>query len=329
MAKQILEAARAAKQRLSRQYLQPRKEAAEFRPFSVSPDPRHNVMGVGIGPKMRDGKPTGDLSVHVYVEYKIERAALPKDMLLPTQVESVPVDVIESGRFASQLIPIQRQRLRPARPGCSVGFESAGGRVNAGTFGAVVELRGEEYILSNNHVLADTNTLPLGTDIYQPGSFDSIDGEPIARLAKFIPLTNSGPNQVDCAIAKIIASGLVDPVFLPKVDRLLSANAVEPTLGATVEKVGRTTGHTTGEIFDIDADVMIDLPRIGPARFENQLLVRGNGGGVFSAKGDSGSVIVVQRTKQATGLLCAGSSLYTVANRMSAVLEALGVTLIV
>jgi hypothetical protein len=278
MANKAWEVARSAKARLSRQYLHGRKESPEFKAYSVSLDPRNNVMAVGIGPKLRDGRITDDLSIHIYVEHKIDAHALPKEMRLPTQVDGLPVDVIESGRFLPLLVPpIQRQRLRPAKPGCSVGFRSPGDRQMAGTLGALVESKKEGYILSNNHVLAGGNSLPTGTNIYQPGLADAVDPEPIAELSNYSPLSNSVPNRVDCAIAKVIDPTLVDPIFLPSVGRLASAAPVEPDLGMIVEKVGRTTGYTIGEVFDIDADLAVNFPRLGSLVFENQFMIRGQG----------------------------------------------------
>ena len=71
----------------------------------------------------------------------------------------------------------------------------------AGTLGALVTGDGVLYILSNNHVLANENSLPIGTNIFQPGLLDS--GNPandaIATLAKFVPLEKDRPNQrFDC-----------------------------------------------------------------------------------------------------------------------------------
>ena len=58
------------------------------------------------------------------------------------------------------------------------------------------------------------------------------------------------------------------------------------------------------------------------------MLIRGNAG-IFSAPGDSGSVIVDRATRRATALLFAGSSTYTVANPLPDVLAQLGVSMVV
>src|SRR5262245_41624451 len=122
--------------------------------------------------------------------------------------------------------------------------------------GAVVEADRTHYILSNNHVLANTNTLPIGSPIFQPGLLD--DGNPqrdqLAALTRFVALTSEQPNTLDCAIAEILDAKTVRASFLPKVGRLPHPEPMAATENMRVEKVGRTTGYTTGTVFDVSAD---------------------------------------------------------------------------
>src|SRR5262249_29142907 len=157
--------------------------------YAVSARPQHNVVGVGLGTKITNGKPTRQPCVRFYVDRKLGQTAIPPEFVLPSAVNGVPTDVIETGRFVAlpaanplpaatplrATIPIQQKRLRPASPGCSIGFQFTGakaGFVMAGTFGAVVAAGGARYILSNNHVLADESSLPIGSAIFQPGLLD-------------------------------------------------------------------------------------------------------------------------------------------------------------
>src|SRR6266511_5599912 len=115
--------------------------------FAISTHPSHNVVGVGIGYKVTKGKPTTKRCIRLYVERKVAKEAIPKDLVLPASIDGVPTDVIETGRFRALLarVPIGQRRLRPAKPGCSVGFQFTGsqaGFVMAGTFGAVVGANG-------------------------------------------------------------------------------------------------------------------------------------------------------------------------------------------
>jgi hypothetical protein len=320
------------------------EQSSVFSTFTVSTLPRHNVTGVGIGPKIVNRKNTGEPCVRFYVERKVPEPALPDESRLPTHLEGVPTDVIESGRFvagspsavleppvvAAAVSP--RSRIRPAQPGCSVGFQFTGNRagfVMAGTFGAVVQSGNDWFVLSNNHVLADENDLPLGSPIFQPGLLDG--GNPatdqIASLAKFIQINPAVNNLVDCAIAKFLDRGLVNPVFLPNIGKLANAAPVAPQLGMQVEKVGRTTGYTQGNIFELNFTVKVQY-EMGLVVFDDQILVHGNAGS-FSAAGDSGSLIVDRETKQGTALLFAGSDQFTIGNKLNNVLSALGVTLVI
>ena len=92
-----------------------------------------------------------------------------------------------------------------------------------------------------------------------------------------------------------------------------------------VRKYGRTTGQTNGRIDAINAIVNVNYGSPGVARFVNQIIIKP---GNFSAGGDSGSLIVVQKGGDAgkpVGLLFAGSFSITVANPIDAVLSQLGI----
>jgi hypothetical protein len=56
-----------------------------------------NVVGVDEGIKTRGGERTGDRCIVVYVARKIPRDQLAAGDVLPTELEGVPVDVVEIG----------------------------------------------------------------------------------------------------------------------------------------------------------------------------------------------------------------------------------------
>ncbi|MFZ1991092.1 MAG: hypothetical protein WAW96_15130 [Alphaproteobacteria bacterium] len=293
-------------------------------------EPRHNVVGVGIGYKMVEGKVTSRRCVRFYVEKKLPKEAIPRAFLLPKKIRGVGTDVVETGRFRAFAGLKERQFMRPAHPGCSVGFAFTGakaGYVMAGTFGAVVESAGKRFILSNNHVLANENALKAGAPIFQPGLLDSGTKNQIAKLSKFVKLKAKGFNTVDCAIAEVLKPNLIDPAVLPKVGALKSGAPVTAAEGMAVEKDGRTTGYTQGKITDVNATVKIDYD-LGTLTFEDQIVIIGNNGGAFSDAGDSGSLIVDCKTKQPVGLLFAGSKSDTIANHIGDVLSELKVSIV-
>ncbi|HVV49357.1 MAG TPA: hypothetical protein VHO06_06855 [Polyangia bacterium] len=309
--------------------------AEEPRPLTYTASARasENLVGIGVGFKISKGKVRPTHAVRFYVVSKIPPSAIPDEHLLPRSIGGLPTDVIETGLFQAFAVPAGQKRIRPAKPGCSIGFQFSGAKaefVMAGTFGAVVaDSSNTRYILSNNHVLANENTLPLGSPIFQPGLLDG--GKPatdtIAALTKFIPIKFSGANHVDCAIAKPTSPKLISPTVLPKVGKLASSTPIAAVVGMKVHKTGRTTGYRTGAVFDVSADVKVGYDA-GTATFQNQVLVRGDTPQPFSDSGDSGSMIVDRQTQRATALLFAGSTAYTIGNHMSDVLAALGVTLV-
>lgn len=270
----------------------------------------------------------------MYIERKLAKGLIPPDFMLPASFEGIETDVIEVGRFRAlpAAVPLPQKRIRPARPGCSVGFQFTGNRagyVMAGTLGAVVGADGVWYILSNNHVLADENALPNGSPIFWPGLLDhgSPSKDQIAKLTRSILLNSGGANAVDCAIAEVLTKKGVKTAILPRVNNLKSPEPIAAVEGMRVHKVGGTTGYTTGAVFDISADASVSYD-MGTLTFQDQVLIRGDGGGMFSDAGDSGSVIVDRATQRATALLFAGSSTHTIANHLSDVLAQLQVTVV-
>jgi hypothetical protein len=327
------------KKTMSRRYLaRASTEAVATFAASAPMNPAQNVVGVGVGTKFTGGKETSTRCVRFYVAEKIHKAALSARQLLPSSVDGVPTDVIVTGRFRMfDTASDNKLKRRPIRPGTSVGFEFPPPKDNfvmAGTFGAVVAKGGKQFILSNNHVLAENGLISLGGRIFQPGLLDGGDASTsqVAELTQFIEIKESGTNKVDCAIAELLTGTPVNPRHMPNVGKLASATPIAPAEDMLVMKTGRTTGHTKGRIFDIAADANVPYEdkdgKEFVATFADQILIVGTPGS-FSTNGDSGSLILDRATNRATGLLFAGSSTHTIANRIEDVLSVLGATLVI
>jgi hypothetical protein len=297
--------------------------------------PTQNVMGVGVGEKLTDGKPTGVMAIKFLVRRKYAKEALASSEMLPSAIDGLPTDVEEVGIFRAfakkkqkpaATMPNPKARIRPAQPGCSIGFRfpPPSQMVMAGTFGAVVKGGGSTYVLSNNHVLADEGRLAPGADIFQPGLLDggNANTDKIAKLTRFIPLQPGVFNHVDCAIAAANSPSLVSRNILhigPP------AGTAAAAIDMRVHKFGRTTSYTVGHITSIATDVTVGY-ETGNFKFENQIIIVGEGG-PFSGAGDSGSLILDRQTNNAVALLFAGSNTHTIANHIPDVLQALNVTL--
>jgi hypothetical protein len=331
---------RAAKQDLSRRLLARDLAFAggvRALPAAISPAPAMNVVGVGIGEEVVENKPNGRRALKVFVRVKYPRAEIRSDHLLPDTHAGYAVDVEQVGLFrafqrkkakprqqAATDMPDPRVRVRPAQPGCSIGFQDPNGQFRmAGTFGALVQEPDSMYILSNNHVLANENQLAPGAPIFQPGLLDDPNADQLAELTRFQALQADGMNKVDCALAKPLKPGLVTRDIL----YIGVPNGVAPAaVDMVVHKFGRTTSYTVGRVTSTDTDVTIQY-EMGALTFEGQIIIAGLDGQAFSAAGDSGSAILERQSQNVIGLLFAGSSSHTIANHIEDVLQALGVSL--
>lgn len=222
-----------------------------------------------------------------------------------------------------------QQRHRPLRPGLSVSHLD----VTAGTIGGfVVDESGAVLVLSNNHVLADSGRGRPGDVVVQPGVADggAVPADRIGVLDGVVPLDEVAPNLVDAATARL-DDGVEVAAEYPG-GPLTGWVAVTDDIA--VEKVGRTTGHTQGRISAIEIDgVSVQYPS-GVIDFDDQIEVTGAGSTRFSDGGDSGSVVYRPDTREAIGLLFAGSDTggpngqgLTYCNPIGVVLERLGVRL--
>ena len=309
-----------------------------------------NVVATGVGYKMTAGKKTGQLSIVCSVEKKEPVSKLSVFDLLPDAVDGIPTDVVPSGRIRAFQAPADR--LRPAPGGASIGHYA----ITAGTLGCLVKKNGQVYILSNNHVLANSNDALAGDPVLQPGPYDGgrNPDDLIAELTAFVPIHFNDADS-DCLLARGIADAcntmavlsgsgsrlkavstmaednLVDAAIARPLhpddisDEMLHigriAGVAEGSLGMSIQKSGRTTGFTTGEIQQIDVTVDVQYSGGKIARFRDQLLA-----GAMSQGGDSGSV-VLNEEKHLVGLLFAGSDTTTVVNRIQNVFTALDISL--
>ncbi|UCD98571.1 MAG: hypothetical protein JSV42_16710 [Chloroflexota bacterium] len=60
-----------------------------------------NVVGVAVGFRHKDGKPTGSLALVVMVDRKLPESLLSPEERIPEMIEDVPVDVQEIGEISA------------------------------------------------------------------------------------------------------------------------------------------------------------------------------------------------------------------------------------
>lgn len=280
---------------------------------------RPGIVGVWIGYKVTGGRRTRTVGVVVGVREKRPLAALAVDQLIPATVQDVPTDVQEVGIIRALALPLRPLEFNARRRPCPGGYSVGHLEVTAGTLGAWVQREGDDrwHILSNNHVLANESRARLGDPILQPGPYDG--GSILDRIATLVAVAPfTPPILVDGALAVVDDPADVDPT----IHQLGAVTGWrDPQLVERVEKSGRTTEVTRGEVVGLNAvvDVQFDT---GVKRCAQQILIEPGG---FSAGGDSGSLIVAAADRKAVGLLFAGSPQVTIANLMSNVVEALGI----
>jgi len=246
---------------------------------------------------------------------------------IPDNLEKVPVKVEVTGKFIARFSTTDRWP-RPVPIGVSTGHPA----ITAGTIGCRVTDGEIVYALSNNHVYANQNDVSLGDYVIQPGAYDygSLPDDYLGELYDFEPIDFfGGDNTIDAAIA-ILTTDLLSVSTPTDGYGTPSSAIVSPELGMLVQKYGRTTGWTHGQISGINATVNVcyesfmDLFCIKQAHFVNQIIIKP---GTFSGGGDSGSLIVTDdNNKNPVGLLFAGSKTVTIANPIGPVLARFGVT---
>lgn len=207
-----------------------------------------------------------------------------------------------------------------------------------GTLGALVEDAAKnEYILSNNHVLAESDQAKIGDTIDAPGLIDNgcvplthagSTLRPVGTLKYFVPL-GSPQSNVDAALATA-APGAVDPSgSILQLDA--PGTGANDTLGATppmggqgetlnagnlgsmeLVKSGRTTGLTCSTVETVALTVKVnyfrDCAETQPYYtkvFHNQIGIAGKR---YTDSGDSGSLVVDASNAAPVGLFYAGGN---------------------
>lgn len=296
-----------------------------------------NVVGLGVGVKWSGGEPTGEPALIALVTSKVSEQRLRAADVIPKQLAGMQTDVLAVGApvaGATELpkpkAEILARRTRPAMGGHSVGHSD----ITAGTIatcaykilpgGSATQpyhgagLPRDYYILSNNHVLANSNRARVGDAILQPGSHDGgrAPADQVATLSRFVPISFDPPvpraahyNLVDAAIARADINDISREVYwggYVRGWRPIDKVAV----GTPVKKTGRTTHFTTGRVTATNVTIDVSYRIGGMARFTDQILTTH-----LSEGGDSGSLIM-SSDNVAVGLLFAGSDKATIANQI-------------
>jgi hypothetical protein len=212
-----------------------------------------------------------------------------------------------------------------------------------GTLGSLLKRNGSFFILSNNHVMADSDTASATDAIIQPALIDtgtctSTGTSTVANLTQWFNLESNASNPVDAAISQIVSgkvdtSGKIlllgsttDANGIPTAGQPLQGSGKIAGIGDAVAKSGRSSGLTCSTVEMVNAAFSVSYQKgcgTGTSfsvAYTNQISIVG---GEFSTEGDSGSLIVEQADANPVALLFAGSDTDTVANPIGDVLQAM------
>lgn len=325
-----------------------RNKIKEYREFLLN---KENVTGVSRGLRVdEDGNVISDEEVWVVtVKEKKDEFELASSDVVPKSIDGVDTIVRDFGDIKAQNeSEVYKEKTRPLKGGISFGLENG----PSGTLGVSLESENRFYLLSNNHVIADTNDAQIGSDLIQPASADSERRNYCGELERYVKIsfkenplfpksglfsklcqfftgffgrddssskiieTNSKYNQVDCALGQLRSCST-------KINELLNVGKIrgirKPELGMPVKKVGRTSGVTRGQIIQIDATIEVGFSFGRKAMFEDQIVTT-----PISSPGDSGSV-VLDEDNYLVGLLFSGSEKVTILNPIDLVFDNLNI----
>ena len=302
-----------------------------------------NVVAVGTGYRIKNGRRTREVCVQVFVRRKVAAHHLSAAAMVPAELAmadgAVPTDVIEI-----QLPEAQQDttRYRPVPGGCSIGPEAT---VSAGTLGgyACDDSDSNIVLLTNNHVISGLDAMPALRRIVQPGRLDGgvLPGDVIGSLKRHV-VVNTVPNVAGANPPNSVVDAAIGTITVARTDQIrqLDVPAIyelqAPALGMNVQKRGRTTRLTTnGRVTSINVTTLItyrNQTRLG--RVQNSFIISSTDGNEFSRAGDSGSLILNQArgelagTFPVVGLLFAGGTdnagqPITIANDINSVFGAL------
>jgi hypothetical protein len=261
-------------------------------------------------------------AVNVYVTKSSPRLV----KTLPHEIGSVPIGVKRIGAVTlkpelassatNQAFTFERQHRVACGSSCAPSAEKYGG-----TFGALVKKSGHMYALSNNHVFGACNHTQPNMPILAPASGDWRQGMrppgAIARHSEIVELRSGDPSFVPCstadlAIARVEDEDLVSSWQGSRDGYDTPTKTADPSFGLEVQKVGRTTGLTSGRVEDF---INTPTPISCQTRFFKATVwftsiwtVAGiDSAAPFCLQGDSGSLVVTSDAKHAVGVVFAAN----------------------
>lgn len=267
-----------------------------------------NFAGMGQGKRLKNNQITDEDVIHVFVRQKIPHTTLKPNEIIPKEIrtkinsQAIPTDVIEIGTLKAY---DNQSVFRPILGGIS-GFNAvANADIHeqfAGTLSGIFfdTTDNKAVILSCNHVLARENLAEVGENIEQPSAPDNGGTHALVGTLKRFIIIQPEPanNTIDAAIADINLSVQYDLAITH--NGLCRSTITNPTVGLHVQKSGRTTEQTFGQIISTGASISVDYTSF-TADFQNQIVTT-----PIISPGDSGSLLTSAETESNGALVGLG-----------------------
>ncbi|RMM16097.1 hypothetical protein ALQ85_03646 [Pseudomonas syringae] len=269
-------------------------------------------------------------TIYLYTSRKVTQKELKS---LPASVQrsglSYPhgaVDVVGKGQLTSQGAPYALHSTSAGAHYACGSSISPGNDASAGTLGALVQLTdGLIYGLTNNHVSALCSHVQIDTPILAPGVMDvgpnGVAPFTLGFHTRALEMHHGSVGNIDiarntdAAIFRINDVSQVTSMQGGAYDTPIQI--ADPVEGMRVEKVGRTTRHTKGQIVSkqlrpAGVGYQVQSHSFNSTIWFGSVFTIHGHGSEFSLNGDSGSLVVSVddhgRPLAAVGLIFAGGS---------------------
>lgn len=251
-----------------------------------------NVVGGGVGKRIKNGQATEEDVIHILVTKKESGKSVPANL------GGFATDVVQVGYIKALS---NRDVFRPIVGGVSISNPISQA---TGTLSGIFKDRtdGKPVMVSNNHVMARGNQANLGETINQPSPFEGIPGSAgVGTLKRFTRiLQEPSINQVDGAVADLSASLRSNyEIGITHIGPIRSVVDDVP-INKIVQKSGRSSEVSLGAVLSKHVIVGVDYGDFG-AVFTEQILTTN-----MLIPGDSGSLLM-SLTGELIGLGFAGS----------------------
>lgn len=272
------------------------------------------VHVVAIGGREKQGRPTGEIVLKVFVDKKRRPEDVPKEQRLPITIEGVGLDVVELGRFEmSAEIPgvagtdtdeegfdTDPGKHRPIEGGRQISGSKFEGNGTLGFFATIGGPSPRVVGVTCYHIFFPPNAQQIDIDVGQPDVGDSCRGCCRTTFGKFHAGEGHYDSDVDAALvtlepltkwkAAIAEIGVVRGIHV-----FTDPNEVA-NLDYLVKKRGRTTRLTGGTIQGLDGSGVSKEGR----SFTRAIVIKPNAApslpagasDMFCATGDSGAAVL-------------------------------------